>query len=131
MNRYVERVRRDEHGFTLIELLIVIVILGILAGIVVFAVGGISNKGVEAACKTDLRTVETAVEAYRAQQGSYPANLAPVLTDTTQFLRPDPDFGTEPSLVLTRSRYTIEYDGPGTGIIGVNGVDPTVACPTS
>ena len=37
--------RAGEGGFTLIELLIVIVILGILAAIVVFAVGGITDRG--------------------------------------------------------------------------------------
>ena len=63
--------RRDD-GFTLIELLIVIVILGILAGIVVFAVGGITDRGAGAACKADRKTVEVAVEAYRAKVGTYP-----------------------------------------------------------
>ncbi len=73
MFRAIQRAREEESGFTLIELLIVIVILGILAGVVIFSVGGITDTGVEAACKTDLKTVETAVEAYRAQQKVYPA----------------------------------------------------------
>jgi general secretion pathway protein G len=64
---------RSDRGFTLIELLIVIVILGVLAGIVVFAVGGITDTGDEAACKADIKTVTTAVEAFRAQTGVYPA----------------------------------------------------------
>ena len=41
----VRKKRAGEGGFTLIELLIVIVILGILAAIVVFAVGGITDRG--------------------------------------------------------------------------------------
>jgi general secretion pathway protein G len=69
----IRKARREESGFTLIELLIVIVILGVLAGIVVFAVGGITNTGQTAACKADIKTVKTAVEAYRAQSGAYPA----------------------------------------------------------
>ena len=40
----------DEAGFTLVELLVVIAILGILAAVVVFAVGGITDKGQGSAC---------------------------------------------------------------------------------
>ena len=57
----------DEEGFTLVELLIVIVILGILAGVVVFAVNGINNRGQASACKTDRNTIAVAQEAYFAR----------------------------------------------------------------
>ena len=40
----IRRVRQDESGFTLIELLIVIVVLGVLSTVVVFAVGGIKDR---------------------------------------------------------------------------------------
>ena len=43
-------VEEKDKGFTLVELLIVIVILGILATIVVFAVRGITDKGQKSAC---------------------------------------------------------------------------------
>lgn len=62
---------RDEQGFTLIELLVVIIILGILAGVVVFAVGGINDKGQSAARVIDARTVRTAQEAFFAKKGYY------------------------------------------------------------
>ncbi|MDX6265045.1 MAG: hypothetical protein QOH84_6733 [Kribbellaceae bacterium] len=65
--------KKNEAGFTLIELLIVIVILGVLSGIVVFAVSGIQDRGNAAACKTDKKTVLVAVEAYYAKNGTYPA----------------------------------------------------------
>ncbi len=55
--------KKNDEGFTLIELLIVIVILGILATVVVFAVGGITNRGKDRACKADRSTIEVAVEA--------------------------------------------------------------------
>ena len=63
-----------ERGFTLVELLIVIVILGILAGIVVFAVGNLTSNAKANACSTEKSTISTALEAYKANSGSYPAD---------------------------------------------------------
>ena len=65
--------RGDEGGFTLIELLIVIVILGILAAIVVFAVQNLTSQSAKASCGSDFKTVETSLETYKAQVGHYPA----------------------------------------------------------
>ena len=62
---------KQDKGFTLVELLIVIVILGILATVTVFAVTGITNKGKTSACKSDATTIQTAEEAYSANTGSY------------------------------------------------------------
>jgi prepilin-type N-terminal cleavage/methylation domain-containing protein len=71
--------RKGEGGFTLIELLIVIVILGVLAAIVAFSVRGITDRGEVAACKAEVKTVATAIEAYYAKDdtppASYPADL--------------------------------------------------------
>ena len=66
------RSRRSQDGFTLVELLVVIVILGVLAGVVVFAVRGSGDKGKQAAVATDERIIRTALETYCAQKGHYP-----------------------------------------------------------
>ena len=67
MDRIGERRKAaGEGGFTLIELLVVIIILGILAAVVVFAVGGVGDKGQSSACKIDTRTLRTAEEAFFA-----------------------------------------------------------------
>lgn len=79
--------RRDERGFTLIELLIVIVILGILAAIVAFSVRGITDRGKLSACKAEVKTVATAIEAYYAKTGGYPADLDALAAAPDNFLR--------------------------------------------
>jgi general secretion pathway protein G len=67
MDNHIEE--KKDKGFTLVELLIVIVILGILATVTVFAVRGITDQGKTSTCKADKKTLETAVEAYFAQNG--------------------------------------------------------------
>lgn len=102
MQATLERLRQrreqgDEGGFTLIELLIVIVILGVLAAIVVFAVQSLTGSSASAACGSDLKTVQTATEAYKAQVGHYPQAGDSTGTDTPALV--DTDNGVKAELV--------------------------------
>jgi general secretion pathway protein G len=67
----MQKHQSGEGGFTLIELLIVIVILGILAAVVVLAIGGLSGESQEAACNSGLKTMEVAEDAYFATNQTY------------------------------------------------------------
>ena len=78
--RSMEKKRSGEAGFTLVELLVVIAILGILSAIVVFAVGGISDKGQSSANKTDCAVISAAEEAYFAQKSVYTALQSDLVT---------------------------------------------------
>src|SRR5829696_4476283 len=67
MEDHIEEINtKRDKGFTLVELLIVIVILGILATVTVFAVRGITDKGTTSACQADLKTLEVGIEAWYA-----------------------------------------------------------------
>jgi prepilin-type N-terminal cleavage/methylation domain-containing protein len=112
MKKILER-RNSEKGFTLIELLVVIVILGILAAVAVFAVGGVTDRGVKSACQADVKAIETAGEAYYAKNGSYAATIA--VLKTAKFLKTDPGTG--------GGKYAITYAADGT-------VTATPACTT-
>lgn len=100
----IREARKNESGFTLIELLIVIVILGVLAGIVVFAVSGINDSSKKSACKADAKNVEIASEAYYANSNphAYAASIDALVT--AKFLREKPGTG---------NGYTITYSATG------------------
>jgi prepilin-type N-terminal cleavage/methylation domain-containing protein len=92
LNR-IREAKKNESGFTLIELLIVIVILGVLAAIVVFAVGSFNNDGKAAACKSDKKNVEIATEAFYAKSNpqAYPGDVNALVT--AGYLREAPPTG--------------------------------------
>jgi general secretion pathway protein G len=96
MQRIREARNSDESGFTLIELLIVIVVLGILAGIVVFGVGTFRTDAQTAAKAADCKTVEVAAEAYNAKTGGYPSGTGVLVTD--KYLKAAPASGVGSSI---------------------------------
>jgi general secretion pathway protein G len=87
----IRQARRSEDGFTLIELLIVIVVLGVLAGIVVFGVGTFKADSETAAKKADCKTVSVAAEAWNAKNGNYPGGVADLVT--AKYLKAAPASG--------------------------------------
>ena len=69
-------------GFTLIELLIVVVIVGILAGIAIPKYSSVKEKSYIAAVTSDLKIMATQMEIYQAENLVYPADIT-LLVDFT------------------------------------------------
>jgi prepilin-type N-terminal cleavage/methylation domain-containing protein len=67
---------RGDKGFTLVELLIVLIILAILSGLVVFAVGAEQQNAAFATCATDAKAVQSALQEYKAMVGAYPGGIS-------------------------------------------------------
>jgi general secretion pathway protein G len=110
MPRSATRTRASDDGFTLVELLIVIVVLGVLATITVFAVRGITDQGEASACASELDVLQTAEESHYALNGSYADEATLVAAGT---------------LVADSTMYDVTVAGDSYAIT------PVGACPTS
>lgn len=73
-----------EKGFTLVELLVVISIITALSAIAIVVFTNINKNARDAKRQSDLKTIQSGLEQYHADQGVYPATLPAVgnsLTD--------------------------------------------------
>ena len=62
----------DNFGFTLIEIMVVIVILGILAGLIVPRIMGRPEEARRMKARVQIESIETALKLYKLDNGSYP-----------------------------------------------------------
>ncbi|MDY6951746.1 MAG: type II secretion system major pseudopilin GspG [Thermodesulfobacteriota bacterium] len=62
----------DNRGFTLIEIMVVVVILGILAGLIVPRLMGRTEQAKRTKARIQMESMETALKLYKLDNGSYP-----------------------------------------------------------
>lgn len=85
MQFFWKKMKKDQKGFTLVELMVVVVILGILATLAVQTLGDKTTDAKLNKAKADLRTIASALELYKIDNGDYPDADNPdstVLNDT-------------------------------------------------
>jgi general secretion pathway protein G len=64
--------RLGNRGFTLIEIMVVLVILGILAGLIVPRIIGRPDEARRMKAKIQIQSLETALQLYKLDTGNYP-----------------------------------------------------------
>ncbi len=69
---FIQRRRWRECGFTLIELMVVIVILGILAGLIVPRIISRPEEAKQLKAKMQIESLETALKLFKLDNGMYP-----------------------------------------------------------
>nr|WP_280742197.1 type II secretion system major pseudopilin GspG [Sphingomonas jejuensis] len=72
-----------EEGFTLVELMVVIVIIGLLATIVVVNVLPSLDRANDTRVRSDIQTLESALEMYRLDNLTYPSTTEGLQALTT------------------------------------------------
>ncbi len=78
---------RDKHlnkksGFTLIEIILVVVIIGILAGIAIPRMGGKTEKAKISQAKSNIVALSMAVQEFEMMNGNYPSSLDQLLDES-------------------------------------------------
>jgi prepilin-type N-terminal cleavage/methylation domain-containing protein len=72
----MKKMRDLEAGFTLVEILVVLIILGIVAGISILAFGNSRKNSIQSACKTNFQSSLLAVQAFQSDNdGALPDSL--------------------------------------------------------
>jgi len=72
MDTKIPRKKINACGFTLIELMVVIVILGILAGLIVPRIISRPEEAKQLKAKIQIESLETALKLYKLDAGMYP-----------------------------------------------------------
>lgn len=113
---------RNDRGFTLIELMIVVVIIGILAGISIPNLLTLQDRARESAVKSNMHTIQLALEDFAVQTlGFYPDGAASTTPggQTIQDLCPGNAYPENP---FTGLETNVVWDGDpaAAGEMGIN-----------
>ena len=79
--------RSSKPGFSLVEIMIVIVIIGIMAGLVTVATTGYIERAKRQRARSDIATYSAAVDAFYLAHGYYPDNQEGLKALSPEFIK--------------------------------------------
>ena len=117
------RDRREMFGFTLIELIIAITVVGILSGVALVGIAGLTDTASTHACAASTDAAITSSSIFFTNKGTYPTRWSEMTT-------------TDPPVFVLHENVTInptkpkELDGKGwtLTIAGGGATPPTFGC---
>jgi prepilin-type N-terminal cleavage/methylation domain-containing protein len=82
---------KSRKGFTLVELIVVVLIIAALAAIAIPRISSSSTAAKNSACDTNVDVINTQIELYKANTGSWPSALTDVTQNTDYFPDGEPN----------------------------------------
>jgi prepilin-type N-terminal cleavage/methylation domain-containing protein len=120
--------RAKSRGFTLIELLVVIAIIGILAVLVIVALGTARKKGRISKMKSDINSVNTMIGMYEDDTGDVPTVTITNALNLSALWPTLANYGKSPTSPSAGYRYWYSRTAAGIYILRGQGDGVTFEC---